>query len=68
VINNQKVIRAVENICSSGCVSVNAIILTLEAGKKIEGIEDFTDAEINELKNELKSIMAVYDARYETSD
>lgn len=68
MINNQKVIRAVENICSSGCVSVNAIILTLEAGKKIEGIEDFTDAEINELKNELKSIMAVYDARYETSD
>ena len=68
MINNQKVIRAVENICSSGCVSVNAIILTLEAGKKIEGTEDFTDAEINELKNELKSIMAVYDARYETSD
>ena len=68
MINNQKVIRAVENICSSGCVSVKAIILTLEAGKKIESIEDFTDAEINELKNELKSIMAVYDARYETSD
>jgi len=67
-MKNQKVIRAVENICSSGCVSVNAIIITLESGNKIEGIEDFTDAEINELKNELKSIMAVYDARYETSN
>jgi len=65
VINNQKVIRAVENICSAGCVSVNAIILTLESGNKVEGIEDFSDAEINELKNELKSIMEVYEARYE---
>ncbi len=67
-MNHQKVINAVENICSTGCVSVNAIIITLESGKLIEGIEDFTEAEVNELKNELKSIMAVYDARYENSD
>ncbi len=62
-MNHQKVINAVENICSTGCVSVNAIIVTLESGAFIEGIEDFTEAEITELKNELKSIMAVYDAR-----
>jgi len=63
MINNKKVITAVETICSSGCVSVNAIILTLESGNKIDGLDDFTDAEINDLKKELKSIMAVYDAR-----
>jgi len=62
-MNHQKVLNAVENICSTGCVSVNAIIITLEAGKKIDGIEGFSDAEITELKNELKSIMAVYEAR-----
>ncbi len=62
-MNHKKVINAVENICSTGCVSVNAIIVTLESGKLIEGIEDFSEAEVIELKNELKSIMSVYDAR-----
>jgi len=60
-MNQQKVIRAVETICSTGCASVNAIIQILELNNTLEGFEDFTDAEINALKNELKSIMAVYE-------
>jgi len=60
-MNQKRVIQAIENICSMGCTTVNAIILTLELGNKVEGTEDFSDDEITELKNELKSIMAVYE-------
>lgn len=63
MINHQKIINAVEDICSTGCSSVNAIIVTLEAGNKLKGFDGFNKAEMAELKNELKSIMAVYDAR-----
>lgn len=62
-MNQQKIIQAVEEICSTGCTSVNAIIKTLETGNIIEGLEHFTESEIIELKNELKSIMAVYENR-----
>lgn len=60
-MNQKKVIQAIENICSLGCITVNAIIETLETGNKVQGTEDFTEDEKNELKNELKSIMAVYE-------
>lgn len=62
-MDQQKIIIAVENICSTGCVSVNAVIQTLETGKKVAGIEGFSEAELTILKNELKSIMAVYENR-----
>ena len=60
-MNQLKVTQVVEIICSTGCTAVNAVIKTLEAGKKIEGTEDFNESEIKALKTELKSIMAVYD-------
>ncbi|RDH83889.1 MAG: hypothetical protein DIZ80_07065 [endosymbiont of Galathealinum brachiosum] len=60
-MNQKKVMQAIESICSTGCSSVNAIIKTLESGKTVVGTEDFTEAEINELTIELKSIMAVYE-------
>lgn len=60
-MNQKKVIQAIENICSLGCITVNAIIETLETGNKVQGTEDFTEDEKNELKKELKSIMAVYE-------
>lgn len=60
-MDQQKIIIAVENICSTGCISVNAVIQTLETGKKVDAVEGFTEAELTVLKNELKSIMAVYE-------
>ena len=60
-MNQKRVIQAIENICSMGCTTVNAIIITLELGNKVEGTEDFSEAELTELKNELKSIMSVYE-------
>jgi hypothetical protein len=62
-MNEQKLTQAVEMICAMGCSSVNAIIVTLEAGKNIEGLEQFSDAEIMSLTEELKAIMAVYESR-----
>ena len=60
-MNQLKVTQAVEIICSTGCAAVYAVIKTLEAGKTIEGTEDFNETEVNALKTELKSIMAVYE-------
>lgn len=62
-MNEQKVTQAVEMICAMGCTSVNAIIATLEAGKKIDGFEHLNEVEITSLTNELKVIMAVYEGK-----
>ena len=62
-MNEQKLTQAVEMICAMGCSSVNAIIITLETGRSIEGLEQFSDTEITSLTEELKAIMAVYEDR-----
>lgn len=62
-MNQHKVALAVESICNTGCNSVYAIIELLETGNKAEGFEDFSEAEIIALKNELKAIMDVYNNR-----
>ncbi len=59
-MDQQKIILAVESICNTGCSSVNAIIQTLENGKSVKEFESFSEAEVNIIKIELKSIMAVY--------
>ncbi len=60
-MSHARVIQAIESICNTGCTSVSNIIQILESGKPIKETRDFSDAEINELKNELKSIMSVYE-------
>jgi len=62
-MSDTKVTQAVEMICAMGCTSVNAIIVTLESGKSIKGLEQFSDEEITFLTEELKAIMAVYESR-----
>jgi len=62
-MNEQKLTQAVEMICAMGCNSVNAIIVTLEAGNNIEGLEEFSETEKITLTKELKAIMAVYESR-----
>jgi len=62
-MSDTKITQAIEMICSMGCTSVNAIIVTLESGKSIKGLEQFSDVEIISLTEELKSVMAVYESR-----
>lgn len=62
-MDHQKVNEALESICTLGCTTVNAIIETLELGNTVEGVEDFSDAELMTLTNELKAIMAVYNRK-----
>lgn len=59
----QKVTLAIETFCSMGCASVNAVIHTIESGNPVDGIEDFSEEEIDLLTHELKAIMAVYDRK-----
>ena len=60
-MSTKKISQTVDEICTNGCDSVNDIIKTLSSGKKLEITNDFSDAEKNELLNELKSIMSVYE-------
>jgi len=59
-MNQQKIILAVESVCNTGCKSVNAVIQTLESGQPIKEFENFSHEELNIVKIELKSIMAIY--------
>lgn len=63
-MNQQKVNQAIEAICQTGCSSVNAVIATLEAGRITDGLEDLSREELDLLRRELKTIMAVYEERY----
>lgn len=61
-MNLLKVNQVVEAYCNMGCTSVKAIIHTLESGNMVDGIEGFSEAEIEAVATELKAIMAVYES------
>ncbi len=62
-MRHQKISQVVEAVCSMGCTTVKAIILTLESGHTFEGAKDLNKAEKKQLIEELKAIMSVYDYR-----
>ena len=51
----------IESICELGCDRVNEIIDTLEAGDSVEEVYGLDKTEQQDVLNELKAIMAVYD-------
>jgi hypothetical protein len=59
-MNQNKVLKAVEYICGLGCEKVNDIISRMEQGEDIEQVKDLDKGEQENLLNELKIIMDVY--------
>ncbi|MGF1546646.1 MAG: hypothetical protein ACFCUG_04935 [Thiotrichales bacterium] len=55
--------RYVERICSSGCAAVYGVIAAMERGELPPVVADLNGEEQRKVLAELKSIMAVYDAR-----
>jgi len=51
----------IESICELGCDRVNEIIDTLEAGDSVEEVNGLDKTKQQDVLNELKAIMAVYD-------
>ncbi len=58
-----KLQQCVESLCGDGCQAVNGYIEQLERGGSVPQTEILSYEERQELLIELKSIMAVYDAK-----
>ncbi len=61
--NGYDVETAVEDICTQGCAEVYRIINKLEKKQEVPALSSLTHFEQKQVLAELKSIMAVYDAR-----
>ena len=59
--SSQKVNQRIEAVCEAGCEAVRASIQTLETGNSVALTEDLTPEETQQVLNELKTIMSVYD-------
>ena len=59
----QKLQQCVESLCGDGCQAVNGYIEQLERGGTVPQTELLSYEDRQELLRELKSIMAVYDAK-----
>ena len=56
-----KVNQRIEAVCEAGCDAVRASIQTLEMGNSVALTDDLTPEEVQQVLNELKTIMSVYD-------
>ena len=56
-----KVNQRIEAVCEAGCEAVRASIQTLEMGNSVALTDDLTPEEVQQVLNELKTIMSVYD-------
>lgn len=60
-MNQTKVTKAIEDICTHGCTRVSEIIIELEQGKDNPHTQELNDEDTAAVLAELKAIMAVYD-------
>jgi hypothetical protein len=59
-MNRRLVENWVESLCEKGCRSVWKDIQRLERGEPLQGMEELTDQDLQQVLTELKAIMAVY--------
>lgn len=56
-----KINQRIEAVCEAGCEAVRASIKTLETGNPIALTDDLSPEESQQILDELKTIMSVYD-------
>ena len=62
-MNSPKLTHCIEILCHEGCTAVRGYIANLEQGQAVPHAEELSDDEKQILLKELKTVMAVYDAR-----
>lgn len=62
-IDDPKLSGYLDRLCNQGCMAVREAIEHMEAGDSLPELADLSHNEQQCLLRELKSIMAVYDAR-----
>ena len=58
---SHKINQRIEAVCEAGCEAVRASIQTLESGNNVALTNDLSTEERQQVLQELKSIMSVYD-------
>lgn len=61
-MNNLRVEHCIELLCNQGCQSVWHSIEVIESGEKLSAMDGLSGEECRQVLEELKSIMAVYNA------
>ena len=67
MLKNTHFHTCIEAICTLGCDSVRKVIADIESGRLTATDYQLDESEVPELLQELKSVMAVYDARQPTN-
>jgi len=60
--SSMKVNQRIEAVCEAGCEAVRASIATLETGHQVALTDDLSPEETQQVLQELKVIMSVYDS------
>ena len=63
MVHSPKLSHCIEVLCHQGCSAVRGYITRLEEGQSVPHAEDLSYSEKQVLLRELKTVMAVYDAR-----
>lgn len=61
-MNSRRVEHCIETLCNEGCQNVWQSIETIESGQLLSVMDGLTTEECRKVLEELKNIMAVYDA------
>ena len=62
-MDTKQVNQCVDALCQCGCDAVRATIEAMEVGADVPQVETLSDEEREVVLDELKAVMAVYDAR-----
>lgn len=63
MVNSEQVSQCIEVFCQCGCDAVRATISAMESGAVVPQVETLSEEERGLVLQELKAVMAVYDAR-----
>jgi hypothetical protein len=63
ILSSEQVSQCVDALCQCGCDAVRATISAMESGALVPQVESLSETERERVLDELKAVMAVYDAR-----
>jgi hypothetical protein len=62
-LSSEQVSQCIDALCQCGCDAVRATISAMESGVVVPQVETLSSEERAKVLDELKAVMAVYDAR-----
>jgi 4-hydroxy-3-methylbut-2-en-1-yl diphosphate synthase IspG/GcpE len=63
IVSSEQVSQCIDALCQCGCDAVRATISAMESGVEVPQVKTLSNEERRMVLDELKAVMAVYDAR-----